>query len=450
VSKLLAIGDVHLGTRQGRLPEQLFAAGIDASSLKPSGALDIAVDLAIQERVSAVLFAGDVVESTNHRFEAIRYLEDAVQRLNQKGIPVIGVAGNHDVDALPRLARRIDGFDLLGQDGKWESRLVTENDEPVVEVVGWSFPARQVRISPVADLLRHPLPPRVPGIPRIGLLHADLNASGGVYAPVRRQELVDAGLSAWLLGHIHKPSLADSQQESIKMPIGYLGSLVGLDPSEIGIRGPWLIRVTEQGQVEPEHIPLAPIRWEQINVQIEDSGDPEDLGDQLLDAAEKHARDIQSSGSPPLVLAVRIHVLGSTYHYRAIEKWITQRNWSDAVRVAGDSVVFVDKVTSALTPAISLRELSIGDDPPAILARKLLALDEGGSAAQELLLKAREDLRPLANDSRWAPLSETRYAHDPLSDDSLVEYLKDAGMTVLHKLLEDRTVSFPKDEEIER
>ena len=179
--------------------------------LTPAAALELCVDLAIEKEVVAVLFAGDIVESTNARFEAMVPLEASVRRLLDAGIEVIAVAGNHDVEALPRLAGLVDGFRLLGAGGTWESLIVTRDQVPVAEIVGWSFGERHVRQSPVAHLLADPLGRAVEHVPRIGLLHADLGASGGTYAPVRQAELDDAGCDAWLLGHIHKPSLADTR-----------------------------------------------------------------------------------------------------------------------------------------------------------------------------------------------------------------------------------------------
>ena len=82
---MLAIGDVHLGTRASSLPEELESSAIDPNQLAPAAALSMAVDLAISERVDAVLFAGDVVESSNARFEALRPLEEAVLRLSAAG-----------------------------------------------------------------------------------------------------------------------------------------------------------------------------------------------------------------------------------------------------------------------------------------------------------------------------------------------------------------------------
>ena len=204
---ILAIGDVHLGTACSGVPDEISSWGLDPGELTPAAALKLSIDFAIEQKLDAVLFAGDVVESTNARFEAMLPLEEGIRRLLDAGIQVIAVAGNHDVEALPRLAALIDGFTLLGAGGRWESRAITKNKAPVAEVIGWSFGERFVRQSPVAQLLAEPLEKPSSPIPRIGLLHADLDASGGHYAPIRQAELDNTGYDAWLLGHIHKPSL---------------------------------------------------------------------------------------------------------------------------------------------------------------------------------------------------------------------------------------------------
>ena len=55
---LLAIGDVHLGTRPSSLPQNLDEAGLTVRDLGPEATLERVVELAIQDRVDAVLFAG--------------------------------------------------------------------------------------------------------------------------------------------------------------------------------------------------------------------------------------------------------------------------------------------------------------------------------------------------------------------------------------------------------
>ena len=442
--KLLAIGDVHLGTRPSSLPADLADFGVEPRALTPESALALAVKRAVLERVDAVLFAGDVVESTNARFEALRPLESAVRDLLQAGIAVLGVVGNHDVEALPRLARMIEGFELVGEGGQWQSRVLEKSGRPAVEILGWCFPEKKVRSSPVADLLRNPIAPAHAGVPRIGLLHGDLDASGGVYAPFTRRELADAGMDAWLLGHIHKPSLTPGSDHDGKGPVGYLGSLVGLDPGEMGQHGPWLVRVTAEGAVVPSHLPIAPLHWDQFELRVGEDEEAEDVGDRLIEEAGNFASEIHahlaSSGTPPLALGLRVRLVGPSRHYEALRKCIGDGRWKGLPRKVGETLVFIDKVLDGLSLALDLEEVARGDDPPAILARKLLLLDRPGLERNALLEAARSELNTLAGTARWSVLEEERDFADPLEDQALATMLTETGTEALHDLLVQRDV----------
>jgi hypothetical protein len=346
---------------------------------------------------------------------------------------VLGVVGNHDVEALPRLARMIAGFELLGEGGRWESRVIEKDGRPAVEILGWSFPERQVRSSPVAELLRNPLAPEHPGIPRIGLLHGDLDASGGSYAPFTSAELRKAGLEAWLLGHIHKPSLSTDNR-------GYLGSLVGLDPSETGQHGPWLVRITAAGEVVARQLATAPLCWEcrDFSVAIDESH--EDVGDRLLDEAGRVAREVQDRGSAPQALGLRLRLVGPSRHYDALRRYVVDGRWNGLMRQAGETLVFINKVLDGLDLALDLEETARGDDPPALLARKLLILEQPGEERRAMLDAARSALQSQAGLPQWSELEQQRASADPLSDDALVALLTRSGTVALNRLLGQRDV----------
>ena len=390
---LLAIGDVHLGVRPGSIPEDIVDHSVDPRDLTPEAALGAAVDRAIADSVDAVLFAGDVVESANARFEALRPLERAVERLSKEGIPVLAVVGNHDVEALPRLAGLIDGLTLLGTGGRWESYRIEKEGAAAVEIVGWSFPERQVFSSPLDELLRNPLAPAGPTVARIGLLHGDLGASGGPYAPFSRAELDDTAFDAWLLGHIHRPSLESKAAVDAAPPTGYLGSLVGLDPSERGVHGPWLIQIDGPGRVDVRQLPIAPLRWELIDIELNDTTTADEVGDLLADAMERSARSSQAEGSTPLALGIRVQLVGATRDYDAVARRAEAGSWNGLRRSVGDTLVFVDRVFERLDLMIDLEEISGGDDPPALFAQKLLALRRGGDERRDLLDRMRSELR---------------------------------------------------------
>ena len=429
---VMAIGDVHLGTRPASVPSDL--SGLNARELTPEAGLASAVERAIAEQVDAVLFAGDVVESSNARFEAMVPLETAVRQLLAADIQVFAVVGNHDVDSLPRLAASLDGFSLLGAAGHWQSVILQKHGQPALELIGWSFPERQVYTSPVAELLQHPLGPPMPGVPRLGVLHGDFNASGGPYAPFNSREIAATRFDAWVFGHIHRPSLAHADG----LLHGYLGSLVGLDPSETGQHGPWLLRVAASGEISAQHLPTAALRWEELSVNVGVDEQAEDLGDRLGDECGQFAATLAALGCQPRALGIRIRLTGSSRHYVAIREKIEARSWREIRREVGSTSVFVDKVTDEIQLAIDLEEVARGDDPPALLARQLLVLRDGGAARRALLDRARRKLRATAESPQWRPLSEVREPPDPLSDTALLATLEAAGTAALQALLAQR------------
>src|SRR6056297_1343596 len=238
--KLLAVGDMHLGRIPVSLPDALTG---HARQLGPEVAWSRSVDAAIAHGVEAVLLAGDVVDRERDFFAGYDPLRAGIERLLADGIRVLAVAGNHDTHVLPRLADHVDGLELVGRGGRWESVALS-----IGSVVGWSFPSRRVTRSPLNDW-SEPDGPR----PRIGLLHCDRDQSDSVHAPVSSAELERAGLDAWLLGHIHKPDLADPAGDNAARPSGYLGSISALRASETGVRGPWLLDVDDR-QVRVQQI----------------------------------------------------------------------------------------------------------------------------------------------------------------------------------------------------
>lgn len=437
-AQILAIGDVHLGTACSGLPQGLSEWGIDRSELTPAAALRKAVDFALEKEVDAVLFAGDVVESANARFEAMVPLERSVRALADQGIQVIAVAGNHDVEALPRLAGLIDGFTLLGKGGRWEAINLAKDGNPFAEVIGWSFPEKRVRQSPVALLLGEQLPPPSTPVPRIGLLHADLGASGRHYAPIRQAELDGTGYDAWLLGHIHKPSLEGLSAKSGARPSGYLGSLVGLDPSEAGPHGPWMLTVFNDGGIAMEQVPLAPLRWEHVPVSVDGIEDAEDVPDRLLFEARKHLEKLARAGPLPRALGLRVRLTGSSDASEEIRNWISKGEWKSVVRMVDNTVVFINRIVDTMELQLDLEALAAGDDPAALLAQRLLWLGENNEQSRQLLAGARQHLVGIARQDVWRPVQEHRNATDPISDDALRDILLRSGKTALSAMLSGR------------
>jgi len=204
--ELLFVGDIHLGRRPVGLDAALELAGVRADALSPAAAWRSVVEYAIEQGVRAVVLAGDVVDHEKDRFEALTLLQAGVADLAAAGIPVYGVAGNHDGLVLPKLAARVESFTLLGEEQTWErSEIPGEGRD--VDLVGWSFAGRHVTHCPLDDAgFAEALGSGRPGAALLGVLHCDLDQAKSAYAPVPRSRLAASEANAWFLGHVHQPA----------------------------------------------------------------------------------------------------------------------------------------------------------------------------------------------------------------------------------------------------
>ena len=419
--KILAVGDIHLGRTPSRLPEELAHRSRD---LGPAGTWERTVKVAMDAGVKAVLLAGDVVERENDFFEAYRELEQGVQKLTGAGIEVIGVAGNHDVKVLPRLAEHIPEFRLLGAEGQWESCGIAD-DADSITLWGWSFPRKEVLTSPLSDQSFK----CEAGI-NLGLLHCDRDAANSSYAPVGSRELQQAGLDGWLLGHIHK---ADAL--SVESLNGYLGSLTGLDRSETGHHGPWLIGISGGRIDSVEQLPLALLRWESLDVGLEGISEPEEAKGRILTALQELDRQItESSGSQgpafaPDAVGVHIILRGRTRFGTVVIDELSKTGEGVIFTGTDDRCYFIERISANTRPEIDLEELARELTPRGLLAERLLWLDEpaGHPQRDDLVARARRALQDQGNRPVWASLDADE--PDP------VEWLRKAGLRALDQLL---------------
>ncbi|MBN2492587.1 MAG: metallophosphoesterase [Planctomycetes bacterium] len=425
-ARLLFVGDIHLGRAPARIPPALEDYGITARSCGPAAAWEHTVRHAVREVPDAVVLAGDVVESDNARFEAYRHLARGVEQLVAAGIAVCGVTGNHDVEALPRLARAVDAFRLLGAHGTWSTHTITRDGHPLLRIAGWSFPRR---VHP--DRLPLDTFPAAGDVPVIGVAHCDLDAAESPYAPVSRHALARTGAAGWFLGHVHSPDLVPGPQ-----PIGYLGSLVGLDPTEAGRRGPWWVEVGEDGRITRlEHLPLAPLRWEAIDVAVDADLDPDDLLDFLGKAVRERATALGAEELAEVrVLGVRIRLAGRVRAHRRLATQLAELTREPLVIPLGERAAFLDRVVDDTAPAVELGALAEGGDPLALLVRDLLALEARDERGVELIRAAAGRFQAVANRPQFAPCG-TGWHPD---DEAIRTLLLRAGRRALESLLAQR------------
>ncbi|KAE8760832.1 DNA repair exonuclease [Paraburkholderia madseniana] len=209
------------------------------------------VDLAIEQGVALVIFAGDIYDGNWADFRTGLFFRDQMVRLRRASILVFIVKGNHDAESqITKQLPEVEGVYVF-------SALKSETfdfEGLAVAVHGRSFPHRAVPEDLVPQY-----PPPVPGRFNIGVLHTSLTGREGhdTYAPTSIDALVDKGYDYFALGHVHAREVVRESGPRIVFP----GNLQGRHAKETGPKGCELVTVEGGIITAAEFVPLDVVRW---------------------------------------------------------------------------------------------------------------------------------------------------------------------------------------------
>lgn len=419
--RLLCTADLHLGRYPSRVP-------IGNRELSVEHVWDGIVDYAIDAPVDALVLAGDLVDEDNKFFESFGPLERGLRHLQEAGIRAYAVAGNHDYDVLPRLNDVLspEFFHLLGQGGRWEEAVLTRDDRPVLGFLGWSFPTRRHRMTPLDDV-----PSPRTDIPVIGIVHGDLYAEPSPYAPLAVTDLKQVPVASWVLGHVHTASRADHRSGCILYP----GSPQALDPGETGNHGPYILDVHPDGRVDVEQIPLGTVKYAACDVDLSDVQSPEEFESGVVKAVRDALQEEVDANEHLRHVVYRPRYVGRTSVEADIEKLHEQVRAKLEVP-AGAAYATVDGFRAETRSAVDLSELSSGSGPLSELARLLLCLEtgEGGEDVRPLVRSVMSSIGSITRASAYSPLREHDYAEDP-DEAEAKKMLRRQGMLLLDELV---------------
>ena len=205
---------------------------------------------------------------------------------------------------------------------------------------------------------------------------------------------------------------------------------MGLDPTETGPHGPWLITV-EDDDVSLKHLPQAPLRWTNLDVLVDDVADPDaELPELLTQSMRELAESRDADLSQAEVVGVRVRLVGRAADLTALERTRRQLEIEEFVLPHDQQHLFVDTITSRVRPMHDLTALAAADDLPGLLAGELLALERGECTA--LLQAAAGVVETVDHQSFLREISDQREAPDP---DELRDLLVQSGYQALDALL---------------
>ena len=214
-------------------------------------------DLARTESVDALFCGGDLYESERFTPDTVRFVADA---FNQLDVPVLLAPGNHDWYG-PR---------SLYAAAAWSSNVhvFTSSYLEAYELTpGFTVWGAAHRAPANTDGFLENFTLDRDGI-NIALFHGSEQGSmmweetGKVpHAPFREQQVPDSGLDHALVGHFHAPRHATWHT--------YPGNPDPLTFGEEGNRGPVIVEVTEDGQVDRTTHDVAVSRLHDIDISLD-------------------------------------------------------------------------------------------------------------------------------------------------------------------------------------
>src|SRR5258708_19443039 len=297
------------------------------------------IDLCIEQEVALLLLAGDLYDHDCANMGIAGLVRAQRKGLEQKGIRVVIIKGNHDAGnkitsalALPANTR------ILGEQ---KPETITFDDLPVrVAVHGQSF-----RPGPIAENLAASYPRALRGHYNIGLLHTSLagTTDHDAYAPCTLEELTTREYDYWALGHIHKRAVHCRDPYVI-----FPGNLQGRHAKESGSKGCFLVEVDDAGRtVSAEFTPLDVVRWHRVEVNLKGCNIEAELVEGIRGALAQAYRD--GDGRPG---AVRVVLTGRTSLHQHIERTphrLRQTTLELAAELAGDDI-WIEKIFTSTTP----------------------------------------------------------------------------------------------------
>lgn len=205
-------------------------------------ALDRLVDLCEAEKPDFLVIAGDIYNQEDCSIKAQLRLRDACQRLAKHSIQVFLAHGNHDpLSSRLQTLHWPDNVVIFGEG--LESHAVWRDNSIVAVVHGISHStdkeSRNLAKGFSRRLPQNLTPQQDDDCFHLGVLHCSLDSSSTAdrYAPCSLEDLKNAHMDAWALGHIHQRNIVCPQPF-----VAYAGNTQGLHIQECGPKGCLLVQ----------------------------------------------------------------------------------------------------------------------------------------------------------------------------------------------------------------
>ncbi len=276
--KFIHSADLHLGSPfKGLLKTYYNESAKDQIKRSTFAAFDNLINTCISEEVDFLLISGDIFDSSDRNFYAQVYFYSGMKKLENNGIKVFVVTGNHDpLNAWSETLLLPENVIRFKENP--DTSFFERNELPAAAIHGISYTRRDTtdnlakKIKPIVSSEDSRLTGfsgkiDVDGIFQIGLLHCNTRKDSGHenYAPCSvKDDLIPSRMDYWALGHVHTRSVLHDEKPLICYP----GNIQGRHINETGEKGCYIVSVDTNGDVKLSFRVLDTVRWEKAEIDI--------------------------------------------------------------------------------------------------------------------------------------------------------------------------------------
>ena len=343
------------------------------------------VDLCLDERVNALIIAGDLYDGDQTSMKTARFLASQLQRLHAAGIETFIIRGNHD--ALSRITQELILPPSVTVFSGQPHRVDFSKGDLALSIHGLSF-AKPHAPESLLEKYAGPTPDAV----NIGIMHTSVDGAPGhdLYAPCKASDLHGWGFDYWALGHVHARTQHTGECVVI-MP----GMPQGRDINEAGEKTVTIVTVNDDHSFTVGERLTSIAQFERVQVDMTSAETWRDAAD-LIEEGIAGARDRTRSQN----LVGRLRLTGATplsWRLRRDRDLLLAETQQRAESLGN---TWIEKIEIATTAPISIGAGSVTADPVLELGELMQGdiIHQHGirQAVRELVKELRDDLPPEA------------------------------------------------------
>ncbi len=373
------------------------------------------VKLALEEKVDAVLIAGDIFDGEDRSLQAQLKFRRGLLELAQAGIPSFIVHGNHDPSDSWSHTLHWPESTTIFPGNKVERFPVIKDGETLAWIYGISYPQKEVNENLVSRFKKD----QEHGF-AVGLLHANVGQHPGHdnYAPCSLQDLISKDFDYWALGHVHEFKILRENNPCIV----YSGNTQARHLNETGPKGCCLVTLNSNAPASIRFVTTDVVSYRLAKVNISGISSI----NKVLKAVQSRVEELAKESLTREGLVAKLVLTGRTSIHNELQSTGTCKTLTEEINIffEGHSPWVIVDLSAQTSGVYDLESLKEGKD----FVADLLNLYEDD---KELENKIREAMKPVFES--WAG----RKYFDDFSDEDIQAITLKARNLALDQLVDN-------------